>query len=152
MVWGIFIDIMFFLDIVANFRTGWINLDGEIVWDWRVIRNKYLAGWFLVDFLSTVPFDKIIVPVLEGSADNNSNIARSGKLLRILRIVRLLKLTRLLKMAKLFSQGDGNELLGQSTMDLIKMIVQVTFGGHLLACVFLMVANFQALETNDQWL
>ena len=74
-VWGIFIDIMFFLDIVANFRTGWINLDGEIVWDWRVIRNKYLAGWFLVDFLSTVPFDKIIVPVLEGSADNNSNIA-----------------------------------------------------------------------------
>ena len=55
-------------------------------------------------------------------------------------------------MAKLFSQGDGNELLGQSTMDLIKMIVQVTFGGHLLACVFLMVANFQALETNDQWL
>ena len=151
-VWGYFIDIMFLLDIIANFRTGWINLDGEIVWDWKVIRNKYLAGWFLVDFLSTVPFDKIIVPVLEGSENNNSNIARSGKLLRILRIVRLLKLTRLLKMAKLFSQGDGNELLGQSTMDLIKMIVQVTFGGHLLACVFLMVANFQALETNDQWL
>ena len=49
------------------------------------------------------PFDKIIVPVLEGSENNSSSIARSGKLLRILRIVRLLKLTRLLKMAKLFS-------------------------------------------------
>ena len=88
-VWGYFIDIMFLLDIIANFRTGWINLDGEIVWDWKVIGNKYLAGWFLVDFLSTVPFDKIIVPVLEGSANNSSSIARSGKLLRILRIVRL---------------------------------------------------------------
>ena len=38
-VWGYFIDIMFLLDIIANFRTGWINLDGEIVWDWKVIRE-----------------------------------------------------------------------------------------------------------------
>eukprot|EP00943_MAST-04B_sp_MAST-4B-sp1_P007846 g7846.t1 len=153
LIWGYFIDIMFTLDIITNFRTGWINLDGEIVWDVGIIRNKYLKGWFTVDLLSTLPFDKIIVPFLDGgSNNNNSSVARSGKLLRILRIVRLLKLTRLLKMAKLFSKGDGTELLGQSTMDLIKMIVLVTFVGHLLACVFLMVANFQVLDTPHQWL
>lgn len=152
MAWGYFIDIMFTLDIITNFRTGWINLDGEIVWDPRVIRNEYLKGWFTVDLLSTIPFDKVIVPFLDGGSSNSSSVARSGKLLRILRVVRLLKLTRLLKMAKLFSKGDGNELMGQSTMDLIKMIVLVTFVGHLLACVFLMVANFQMQETPLQWL
>ena len=152
LAWGYFIDIMFTLDIIANFRTGWINLDGEIIWDPRVIRNEYLKGWFTVDLLSTIPFDKVIVPFLDGGSSNSSSVARSGKLLRILRVVRLLKLTRLLKMAKLFSKGDGNELMGQSTMDLIKMIVLVTFVGHLLACVFLMVANFQMQETSLQWL
>ena len=55
-------------------------------------------------------------------------------------------------MAKLFSQGDGNELMGQSTVDLIKMIVQVTFAGHFLACVYLMVADDTEDPTMDTWL
>ena len=152
-VWGWFVDVMFTIDIIVNFRTAYLNEDGEIIWDLPNIRSRYLKGWFTVDLLSTIPFDKVIVPFIsnDGASGNAKSAARSGKLLRILRVVRLLKLTRLLKMAKLFSNGDGNELLGQSTMDLIKMLVQVTFAGHFLACIFLMVSNFQKEDTSELW-
>jgi CRP-like cAMP-binding protein len=152
--WAWWIDIMFTMDIIANFRTGYVDADGLVVWDAKKIRYKYLTGWFTIDILSTIPFDKFVPLFLIGSGQEGdaSSVARSGKLLRIFRVVRLLKLTRLLKMAKLFSQGDGNELMGQSTVDLIKMIVQVTFAGHFLACVYLMVADDTEDPTMDTWL
>ena len=54
------IDICFFLDIIFTFRTSFYDtITGDEVFDKWLIARNYLKGRFIVDFLSTVPFDNI---------------------------------------------------------------------------------------------
>lgn len=50
-------DCTFAVDIVLNFRTAYVN--GHIlVTSPDLMASHYLKGWFTVDFLSTMPFDR----------------------------------------------------------------------------------------------
>ena len=54
------IDFCFFLDIVFTFRTSFYDtITGDEVFDKMQIAKNYLRGRFIIDFLSTVPFDNI---------------------------------------------------------------------------------------------
>ena len=54
------IDFCFFFDIVLTFRTTYYDpISGDEIFDKNLIIKRYLFGRFLVDFLSTVPFDNI---------------------------------------------------------------------------------------------
>jgi hypothetical protein len=54
------IDFFFLLDIIVNFRTTFMNSKtGEEEFDPKEIRWNYLKSRFWIDFLATVPFDKI---------------------------------------------------------------------------------------------
>ena len=50
---------VFGLDILVNFNTGYVNSDGNTIMDRNLITKKYMATWFWLDLLSTVPFDLI---------------------------------------------------------------------------------------------
>lgn len=55
-----FIDILFFIDIILNFRTTYQNSQtGEEVSTVSDIRNKYLKSMFFIDVLATVPIYEI---------------------------------------------------------------------------------------------
>ena len=55
-----FIDIMFFFDIVMNFRTTYFNRrTGVEIMEKPLIVKNYLKGAFIIDLLSTIPFDII---------------------------------------------------------------------------------------------
>ena len=53
------VDFWFAIDIILNFRTGYVN-HGTVVMDPKKIASNYLSSWFLVDLLGTVPFEQII--------------------------------------------------------------------------------------------
>eukprot|EP00941_MAST-03F_sp_MAST-3F-sp1_P005315 g5315.t1 len=54
------IDLFFFFDIILNFLTAYEDADTRTLeWSLSKIRNNYLKTWFTIDFLSTIPFDKI---------------------------------------------------------------------------------------------
>ena len=54
------IDLCFFADILITFRTTFYDpISGDEVFDKYLIAKKYLTGRFIIDFLSTVPFDNI---------------------------------------------------------------------------------------------
>jgi len=55
------IDIFFFIDIVVNFNSAYIDESYEVIDDRKKIAHSYLVSWFLIDFLSIVPFELIIV-------------------------------------------------------------------------------------------
>jgi len=59
---SIFFDVWLYLDILMTFRTGFVKsgIDGEIVFHPVAIRKEYMAFWFWVDLVSTVPLDVII--------------------------------------------------------------------------------------------
>ena len=55
-----FIDVFFFIDIIVNFRTTYINTKtAEEITTPNLIAFNYLKTRFVIDFLATIPFDLI---------------------------------------------------------------------------------------------
>ena len=65
-----FIDWMFWADIFLNFFMAYEKEDLRVEHDRKKIVVNYLSGWFLIDFVSVFPFDKLIQAMWENS--NNS--------------------------------------------------------------------------------
>lgn len=49
------VDSLFFIDIVMNFITAFEDERGIVIVDKKKIAQAYLKGWFLIDFVSTIP-------------------------------------------------------------------------------------------------
>ena len=89
------------VDIVINFRTGIVReyAETDVILDPVQIRNHYLITWFIVDVLSTVPLDYILLAIDEfmpqaARATRAAKLIRFGKILSLLRLLRLSRLIR----------------------------------------------------------
>ena len=119
------VDIYFIMDIVINFRTAYytssVTSGKVLIVDAQKIAKTYvMSKWFYIDFLSSFPFDRVII--IQGM--------RSLKLARMLRLVRLLKLVKL---------GNFIEKLDDDFPTLMqsgRLMMQVTFVAHFLACIW----------------
>ena len=71
---SLIVDCMFFLDILINFRTTYLqSASDELVTDPVKLAIHYAKTWFTIDLLAAIPFDWIIT--LGGSSGNVSNNA-----------------------------------------------------------------------------
>ena len=52
-------DIWFTFEMMCNFRTGYEEADVPIL-NVKLIRQKYIRGWFWLDLLATLPMDQIV--------------------------------------------------------------------------------------------
>lgn len=58
---NIWVDLMFVLDILINFRTTYVDpKTEEIVSSPRQIALHYLQSWFVVDLVAAVPFEFMV--------------------------------------------------------------------------------------------
>ncbi|XP_077514697.1 potassium/sodium hyperpolarization-activated cyclic nucleotide-gated channel 2-like isoform X2 [Amblyomma americanum] len=94
-------DAIFFVDIVCNFRTGVITTQGveRVNLDPKYIARHYARTWFLLDFLSTVPFDYICV--LMDSAFESLRRPGAFSAIRLIHLAKLLGLLKLLRLSRL---------------------------------------------------
>lgn len=55
------LDLFFTVDILINFNTAVVTneLNMELEDDRKKIAITYLKGWFIIDLLSVIPFDKL---------------------------------------------------------------------------------------------
>ena len=75
-----------------------------LVTDKKRIARRYLQGWFLIDFVSTIPWGWLAVLVAGGGKDASSaGSARMAKVAKIAKLARFMRLTRMLKLLKLQS-------------------------------------------------
>ena len=89
------VDSVFFFDMCLQFFLSHpVKMN---VWetDIKKIAERYIGGWFLIDFGSLFPSIFDILPVLE--CGNGKNKKSPATALRVVRALRLLKLVRLLK-------------------------------------------------------
>lgn len=63
------IDGFFAIDIFVNFNSAYTDESYETITDRKKIAKEYLASWFLVDFLSIVPFELIVMMTNNSNAD-----------------------------------------------------------------------------------
>lgn len=146
------VDFFFALDIIAGFRTVYIDDEGAIVHDMKKVAWRYATGWFLLDLVSTVPFDYIALlaaTIKGGEADTStSTLLRATKLLKILRLLRLL---RLLKYAKLLKSDELKDpWLHPAVKSLLGMLTTLVFVAHILGCMWHWLAVLAGPE-NLNW-
>jgi len=95
------IDLCFFFDIIVNFRTTFHNTStGEEIMEKKAIAHNYVFGMFLMDLLSTIPFDQIAAWFVskEGAGENDS-----------LEVISMLKTFRIFRLSKLIAFLDATE-------------------------------------------
>ncbi|XP_071050671.1 voltage-gated delayed rectifier potassium channel KCNH8 isoform X2 [Onthophagus taurus] len=127
----VIVEALFFIDIVLNFRTTYVNKKGEVVSDWRSISVNYLRTWFIVDMLAALPFD--LLHALYGG--DNSSVSATFTIHNI----HLIKLTRLLRLARLLQKID--RYAQYSAMILTLLMLSFTLMAHWLACIWFVIAE-----------
>ncbi|TRY65108.1 hypothetical protein DNTS_009665 [Danionella cerebrum] len=130
-------DTLFLADLVFNFRTGIMEGDNsEIILDPQVISRRYLRGWFLVDFISSIPVDYIFLIVDIEARLESAEVYRTARALRIVRFTKILSLLRLLRLSRLIRYIHQWEEIFHMTYDLASAVVRIVnlIGMMLLLC------------------
>jgi hypothetical protein len=145
---GHLVDSFFSLDILLTFRTAiLLNVDhlhggdgriNTVPWD---ICVAYLRGGFLLDLVSTLPFDAMA----EASA------AKLTRVIRLVRLTRLLKLGRVAKLSRLLPALNKLVVRHPSEFNITSTLMQMTFLMHLLACAFAFVLNIVDEDKRPWW-
>jgi sulfur relay (sulfurtransferase) DsrC/TusE family protein len=86
------VDTAYFIDIVANFFTTYINEKTELeVKSLKLISIRYLKFYFWVDFIAILPIDRIVKATLNHEGSNHLAAQKFIKLFRLLKTLRLRK-------------------------------------------------------------
>jgi hypothetical protein len=98
---GLFVDLLFTLDMVLNFFCEYELPDGSFEQRFSKIAKTYISGWFLIDLVSCIPveFFELIISLSTGTIPTNS---RYSKLARLPRMYRIFKILRILKVVKAY--------------------------------------------------
>ena len=126
-------DFFFALDIFINFRTGYMDEQQILHTSPNIVAKHYARGWFFIDLVSTIPFDKIVSLFLDAS---DSDQLRSLRLIRIVRLVRLAKLIKLLKQQS--NNDASSDIFNMSPIfvKIGKLLATLFFIGHIFGCCF----------------
>lgn len=133
------------LNWVAWVQTGWFIADlflnfftthtdertQRLVQSHSRIAKEYASNWFVIDFISSIPFEEI--PFVDGR--ESSHIARGLKLIKLLKIMRLLRVDRIIM------KIQQKQQIKYSTIAVVKFIVLLLMGAHWLGLLFWLVST-----------
>jgi len=80
------------MDIIVAFNTSYFNADGEEVIDRKLIAIRYIKGLFLIDLISSLPFNLI---------------NKSLNVLSILKVVRIRRLSIMINKLSLTEESKA---------------------------------------------
>jgi len=139
------IDVFFISDLLLNFKTAVLTIDGELTWKKGDVARAYFRGWFAIDFVSCLPLSYIEYLDDGDATESSSSRAKAVRLLRMLRLVKLLRLVRLKRILDRWEEEMyGNKSLRTSphkryqlpcvpvlerwpnVLDLVRAVVQVS--------------------------
>ncbi|KAK3287646.1 hypothetical protein CYMTET_4855, partial [Cymbomonas tetramitiformis] len=131
------VDVCFAIDIVFSFRTQLHNpqLDGAIK-DFNAIAKQYMALWFWIDLVATVPFD-----ALGALVTGQSNQVH---------VVGLLKTVRLFRLGRLLKKMD--QLSAANFLRIAKLMVSYVMCVHWFACFWWWIAADFAENEEVTWI
>ena len=115
------------------------------------LAKNYLKGWFVIDLVTTIPFQVIerLDTTAKGSADTKVvRLARIPRLYRLLRIFRLFKLLRVLKTQQ--NVGNMTKLLklGHAARQMAQIIGTILFVNHLVCCFWFFQAKWNDFQSS----
>lgn len=125
------IDLMFFIDIIMNFRTTYFNSrTGEEVIEKAKISKHYLQGQFIIDVLSTIPFDTLYEWFFMSSGESTNNL----QMMSMMKIIRILRLSRLITY---LNSAEDIKL----SLKLMQTIFLILLYIHITACLWYLIVK-----------
>ena len=156
------VDIMFIIDIVLTFNLGYLeskDKGGHWVLNRKMITRRYLSSWFIIDFVSVVPFFLVTFDY-DDPWGNNAEVqqrtaassARAGTLVRVVKLLRMLKLARILKATRVLQRNIIDIALHRweityALLRIAKLVCILVFYAHLQACVWGLISSFLPAPT-----
>lgn len=136
-LFGVLSTSFFFIDILLNFNTGFVERERPVMKRWRIFKN-YMSGWFWLDLISTIPFDYIQVGNSGGGGGAGfTGFLRFGKGMKVLKNIRYLKVVRAMRMAKNADQASQWMQILAPLKYLFKgvqVLFTLSFTAHFLGC------------------
>jgi hypothetical protein len=146
--WFIFnrtIDVFFWLDVLMHFFLMYpkgADSEGQWIITWErnhlKIAKNYLRKWFVVDFLSSFPFD-----VVAFAATAMGPLRSNMRLLRITRLFRLMKLAKLVSGARQWNAFENFLSLRHTVAETMRVVITMFFCAHWTACVWMLVVSLE---------
>eukprot|EP00931_Biecheleriopsis_adriatica_P074513 TRINITY_DN4854_c0_g2_i1.p1 TRINITY_DN4854_c0_g2~~TRINITY_DN4854_c0_g2_i1.p1 ORF type:complete len:769 (-),score=139.53 TRINITY_DN4854_c0_g2_i1:107-2413(-) len=138
-------DILFLLDVAINFFTTYIDRDEIIVTNNRRMALHYLRTWFVLDFVSSVPWDLVTAGLLPS--------LQAARLLKVGKVAKVFKLMRLGKLLRAMASSEVIELMedhfspkaSQTASRVFNLVLITGVTCHWLAC-FLAVSDQGCLD------
>lgn len=156
--WTIFdfvLNGVFCVDIVINFCTCHELPDGTVEDRRSRIAIRYLKKWFIVDFISSVPFSLLDL-ALKGEKDQSKSLNNAMRLARLPRLYKLFRLVKIFKALGHYKQMhylEGMQEFLQVNSRLVKLskfLTIVCFCVHLMGCIWFFTAKIMDFEP-DTW-
>lgn len=154
---AVLIDISFAIDIITTFRSAYRDDDYKLVQDPKKLALNYIFGWLFIDILAIINFEWFI----KGNADN-SNTANFNSLARALKIgklAKIIRMTRLVRFLKIFKERNKllkylhNILKIDAALERLFFFIMIFFiFGHILSCLWLLIAFYHYERDDDEWL
>eukprot|EP00946_MAST-07B_sp_MAST-7B-sp1_P002146 g2146.t1 len=144
-------DIVFAMDITVTFCTGFIDANDVLIMNPIQIAKNYLASWFVLDVVSSIPIDAIlrIVEASQiGQQADGTDIAKLTKTFKMVRLIRMAKLLRLFRLSRVAKYVRSARLwlehhlkfeMPIAVIKVSKLLVLLCFLGHWLGCVFFFI-------------
>lgn len=130
-------DIYFVCDIGLNFRTGYIDNHGEVIFGLLAIAKNYLTGFFLIDIMSVMPIDYILL-IVYGQSSRQFKDSRIPRITRLVRLVRLLRLPRLFRY---LGRHESKLRLDATTLWVLKGAFMLGLFVHWNACLYYLTSS-----------
>jgi len=139
------VELYFYLDIVINFVTSYEDENLNVIRDHKLLAQKYLRGWFLVDLISVLPVDLTIritsglYPCsfyVDGCDEDPTAAGQYVKIVKLVRLIRLVKLLRLMRLGRLMAKYQDDMFNLLRMMAYVKLIVFMIYLGHIFGCMF----------------
>jgi hypothetical protein len=135
--WDWVVDAFFWCDLFSNFRVAYIDDTATMIRDGPKIATHYLSTWFLIDLLSCIPFDQIVMAAVSGL-----NASQSMAIM-LLRTIRLLRLARLLRVLERMKKGG--------TVRMFKLLFFITLVVHWIACLWFLLYKMLRGQNDQVW-
>jgi hypothetical protein len=132
---GLVIHILFMVDVVLNFRTTYQDSNAMHVTSGRRIAWQYIRTWFIIDLVSSLPFEYISRGVLPSL--NMTKLAKSGKAFKFLKMLRFAKATRFSERFSDYLAVSGGTLI----WGMLLVICAIMLLCHWLACIMPLVGD-----------
>lgn len=125
-------DIMFVVDIILNFNTGYELPNGQIEMGRKKARLYYFRHWFWIDLAASLPV-RYVAWVMENKDSDD------GQIIKVIKALRLLRLAHLMRLWKLKRQWEQHkeEFAGlEKAGKLLACAFAMIYACHLIACMW----------------